>query len=222
MKLWFLLSLLFVAGCNQGTETTKNPNATQIAQTDSPVRFTKQRPAIVNGPFGIAIGQSIESIGKTSKLDKPGLYIVDAPPKPSSAFETVVIVAFPETGVCQIRGVSADFENDSAGLRARGAVDELAEAMATKYGPAKKTDACYGSDSLCQSNYWMMTLSDNQRFYGYAFNGRDGVYRDTHISSVDLNLQGKNLNTSYILLEYKGDNTVACERAMKKAKADAL
>lgn len=220
------LSLLVAACGNQPAklvdgskpdDVSASANSVNVASESSDATNRKN----MNGPFGIEIGAAVDTLGQTTKLDKPGFYIVDAPPKPHPAFERVIVIAYPETGVCMIRGIGHDIPNDGAGVQTRSAVDEIAEALKLKYGSGRKIDTCFGSGS-CNSEYWMMYMENGERYYGYEFRGGSDSMKTAKISGIDVAAGVSDLRTGYTVVEYTGENKSACQAAAKRGSADAL
>jgi hypothetical protein len=215
-----------LSACGNQTESSKHASEqrSDVSVNDSRQSVTAPPlPArsVNNGPFGIGIGQSITDLGETTKLDAPGLYKIESPPKPHSAFETVVVVAYPETGVCVIRGIGRNIDNDGAGVATRGAVDELADALRTKYGSARKIDTCFGSGS-CNPEYWMMYMSNNERYYGYEFKEKSTVFQSLKLREVDVAARVSDTQTGYAIVEYQGTNKESCDAAAKRGSAESL
>lgn len=178
--------------------------------------------AVREGPFGFDMGQKIEEVVGAEKLDRPGFYSVSTPPKPHPDFELVALEAYPETGICMIRGVGRDILGDGAGASIRTKVDSLADALEGKYGEPKKVDFCRSNKIKCQSQFWMMTLDDNERVYGYSWESQNEAMKKSKIGFIGLLGEAANIQDSYPTLEFESSDEDACEAARNAASADAL
>jgi len=212
---------LLAAGCappSGSNQTTDAGNATLESATQ---QDKSQEIAAADGPFGYAMGQSIDRLG-LEKMDKPGLYQTSTPPKPHDDFETIVVEAYPETGICRIRGVGRDLDGDGSGASVRGKVQELAEALSTRYGEGKKVDNCSGGDIECGSQFWMMTLNGGERYHGYEWMRQTEKMKATSIGSIDVAARASDISTSYALVEYHSNNKAACDKARRASSASSL
>jgi hypothetical protein len=193
-----------------------------VAAASSEASIAPVTSSAAKGPFGIKLGAPLETVGKTTKIEGPGVYVVDSPPKAHSAFETVAVVAFPETGICTVRAAGHTIDNDSGGIQIRTAVDQLAAALTLKYGEPESRDTCFGNDVECQSDFWMMTLRNNERAYGYVWEGAKPALQSAGLSFVGLMARATDGNSTYAIVEYQGTNTTACEQAVQMSTAEAL
>lgn len=214
------LALLTVActqpsGSNQTTESTNTTVGSAIQKKGT------QEISAADGPFGYVMGQSIDRLG-LEKMDRPGYYRTSTPPKPHDDFESVVIEAYPETGICLIRGVGKDIDGDGSGATVRGKVQELAEALATRYGEGKKLDNCSGGDVQCDSQFWMMTLEGGERYYGYEWMRQTEKMKTSDIGSIDVGARAGSISTSYALIEYNSSNKATCDNARRASSASSL
>lgn len=175
-----------------------------------------------DGPFGFEMGQPIDEVAGAEELDVPGLYRVESPPKPHSDFEVTVLEAYPNTGICMIRGVGRTILGDGAGAAIRSKVDDLASALETKYGQPAKQDICVAGSIKCRSNFWMMTLDDNERRYGYEWSNQNETMKSAGIGKIGVGAMAANIQDTWPVLEFQSADTKACEVARKASSADAL
>ena len=175
----------------------------------------------MDGPFGIAMGSPIAEVEDAKALDKPGFYQVASPPKGHPDFESVVLIAYPQTGICLIRGIGKNLESDGAGIEIRSKVDNLAAALDTKYGKSEKADACAGGDVQCSGEFWMMTMSGGERAYAYQWNKPTNATK-IGIGEITVAAQAADIQTSYPILEFRSNNKDACLKAERSASASSL
>jgi hypothetical protein len=111
-----------------------------------------------DGPFGIAMGEPLSEVGPVEEI-APALYHVLAPPRANQDLTYVAVVAYPETGVCEIEGRGPKARLDPKGVQVRTTVNQIAEALIDKYGPySQKTEYCNRLE-LCDS-YWVAELKN--------------------------------------------------------------
>ena len=175
-----------------------------------------------DGPFGFDMGQSIDEVAGASKLDTPGFYVVDSAPKAHPDFEAVVLEAYPDTGICMIRGIGRNIVGDGAGSAIRSKVDSLAKALETKYGEPEKGDVCIANRIKCNPDFWMMTLDDNERMYGFRWSKQNEQMSSADIGLLGVQAKAANIQDTYPLLEFQSSNTKTCEAARNASSADAL
>ncbi len=172
-----------------------------------------------DGPFGIAMGEPLSEVGPVNPQGA-GDYTVLKPPRPSPLFASVIIEAFPSTGVCTIIGATTDILLDTSGSQTRQKVDDDAAALATKYGAPRKGANCTGTQDEC-STLWPLEVMQGAANYAYlwTFNGPP---RDDKIASVVLAAAASGPSRTYVALEYDSANAEACAEASKAAKAAGL
>lgn len=174
-----------------------------------------------DGPFGYDIGQPLRSIENVDETDGD-LRIIESPPKPHPDFESVALIGYSDTGICSIRGIGRNLENDGTGSQIRSKVDELAAALETKYGEPKKVDICQAGDIGCNTNYWMMFLGDGQRSYGYLWEQQNEAMQAANIGSIAVVAKAANIQTSYPVLEFYAADEASCEAAANASSAQSL
>jgi hypothetical protein len=220
MKAWVLLVGVCLGACSQSTGGNNSNSQLSSAAPNSPpeATVTPKGTPTGNGPFGIDLsaGPSDLPIDKDGSQPDKGLYILKSVPSPSSSFETYAVVAFDGLGVCEIRAVSADFDGDDLGTQVRGATDQLAQALESKYGEANHTDEC---GDTCEPQYWSMAMGEGDRVYGYDWNPKQ--VDATTPRSISLHVGANNI-TPYIRLDYTFSDEAKCDAALHKSAATSL
>lgn len=217
-----LSGILLVAGCG-GAAVDRNMalggNQGDGGKIDSV--GPEPGPTRANGPFGIAAGMSLAELDKSAQRDpETGLAVLGSAPVPSSQFPTVAVVAFPETGVCEVRGMSREFESDSYITAATGFADEVAGALDSRYGKGKLDEGCSGY--ACDNQFKLQEIESGARWYGYRWEAVADRPFDNHVTSISLWVNHTQFNNSQVRLDYVFDNDAACDAASKKAKAANL
>ena len=213
--------VLLLAGCTG--ESSKSEDAFGAANTTSAAAAEDKKAPVPSGPFGFSFGTDISKVEGAKLLEgKTALYSVASPPKPHPDFESVVLEAYPGVGICIIRGIGRDLEGDGAGVQIRTKVDSLAEALATKYGKPKKNDVCSGSEISCQEQFWVMNMTNGERWYGHSWETANAVMKQNGIGEITLAARAADIQTTYPVLEFLSANKAQCAAAAKASAADAL
>jgi hypothetical protein len=150
-----------------------------------------------------------------------GYYEVLHPLRPNPQIASVVVVAFPSTGVCQIIAESQRFANDSNAAKAKQAEDDLAAALTVKYGPpASKLDECDDSGGGCDSSL-AMKMNQQAAHYGYGWNFESAPRAD-HIGIIGALVRAHDAVTTSAGVGFLSDRTAACQQAIARAAASGL
>jgi hypothetical protein len=212
-----VLACVFAGGCSP--EKKADANSALGASASHPVESTKN---VNDGPFGIAMAGAIDDVPGAEPFDKPGLFKVGNPPKSHPDFESVVLVAYPDTGICQIRGIGRDLANDGSGSLIQSKIDSLSDALTTKYGKPETIDGCSGGDIACDSQFWMMTLLGGDRVYGRKWTLPNDMMKRNKVSEIYLVGNASDIQTSYPILEFHSADKSACKKAEQASSASVL
>ena len=173
-----------------------------------------------SGPFGIDLGQPMDQLEleAVNEGEDGSTRILSTVPKPVADIELVAVKGFAETGVCEIRGVSRDFESDAYGVQVKSAMAALAESLDSKYGKHKKTDQC-GSYN-CE--FFQMNLRDGSQVHLYQWNEASGANLPEGMDEIALGANASQFNDTYYRLDYRLTDLERCSEASNKAKASSL
>lgn len=194
------------------------------AQTSTKATRSAPKPAapLAAGPFGIAMNTPIEKLHRDSRNDStsPGEYSLTDVPAPHPDLIAYVVMAFPETGVCGIRGVSASLDNDPHGSGIRSRVDALHDQLSVKYGAGKKSDFCV--DKYCSDQFWSQELSGKGRFYSYSWKSTPENPLPNHVKAIELMAGADEDFDPFMIIDYMFDNFDQCLTLQKKSAAAGL
>jgi hypothetical protein len=211
---------VLLAGCSAEPTKPEDAFGSSTAKAGA-AKTSAAKPS--EGPFGIDLGSDVKSVpGATAMEGQQNLFETTTPPKSHPDFESVVLVAYAEVGICTIRGIGRNLEGDAAGLNIRTKIETLTEALNTKYGNSEKTDACAGGEVTCESQFWMMTLLQGERYYGFTWKGPSEAMKQNRIREIYLAARAANINDSYPILEFHSADKAKCEQAERKAGAASL
>ncbi len=125
--------------------------ATPASQAASPAPTLTPAPAPVSvaetskivasdGPFGLAMGMTVDMFAGQLKPQGNGIYLFDNPPKPNSQFENYAVKISDNAGLCWVKGIGKDIVTNGYGFDVKSEFDELDKILSEKYGKAKKLD----------------------------------------------------------------------------------
>jgi hypothetical protein len=191
-----------------------------VGQPTSTLAAPAQPSAPQDGPFGIAMGESIQNLGQVTQLQNPGWYIVVAPPRPNATFKRILVQAFPATGVCVIKGLGDTFINDEQGVLVRSVVDQTAEALKTKYGAYIENKHCVDEAGSC-SEFWAQTLSRGGLTYMDLID-LSQTPRPDHIGLVGVLASASDSFKTWAAVEYHSAAHEECAKAEKATQASSL
>lgn len=214
-RLYALFITALAASCSPS-----EPSSTNVGEEKSAQSSASDAPAAQSagdGPFGLprTAGPSSLAIDADKSDASQGFYILSSVPNPSTDFETYAVKAFEGVGICEIRAVSGTYENDGNGVSARSKADELAEAIASKYGKGRKIDNCSGY--ACQSEHWTMHINDGSRYYGHEWKKPN-----RNIRAIDVAVFAPDITSTFVRLDYALGDAESCKRAADKAKGASL
>lgn len=215
----FILSanLVFAAGIL----TSCDPSPTGGNANKAKGAFSVEATQINRGgPFGLAAGMPMSEL-KIVKDEGEGSYEI-APPMTHADFDYYGVTAYPDTGVCSVLASSHDIPAGSNGSPVRSKIDEIAGAMALKYGAGTPIDICTGGEVSCMDQFWTMTLLQKDRSYGYKWDKPTVPMKRARVREIYVLASGVDINTGNVLVGYRFDNYPKCEANAQKASANPL
>ena len=190
----------------------------QVAHSE-PAATSKTAAVDHDGPFGIAMGETLEDLGPVQKTGN-GVYHVLRPARPNEVLNFVSVVAFPTLGVCKILAVGDINQEDQRGSAVKSTVDRLSEALSTKYGTPQQEQDCQASDTEC-SDYWTIQLHEGQAHYRYLWDLRSAQRADK-IAMIQDEAMALNSVRTIPRVTYFAANDDACVAAMQAASGASL
>ncbi|NCA71008.1 MAG: hypothetical protein EOM91_13050 [Sphingobacteriia bacterium] len=89
------------------------------------------------GPFGFEFGENVSIYQCPELPGNPGYYKCIKAPKPHSAFESYVLKASNSHGICWIKAIGRDINDNSFGSSTKAEVNNLASQLEKKYGSSE-------------------------------------------------------------------------------------
>lgn len=156
--------------------------------------------------FGIEKGTPIESLQVVREV-RPSEFMI-AVPKPHSEFESYVVIAPPEVGVCHVRGIGKDHDNDRYGSSVKSAFTKLSSALSNTYGANDNYDFIRNGALWDGADEWVMSIRQSERTYATFWTET----LPAGLESVLLGVEALSSDTAYITLGYDFDNRDECDR----------
>ncbi|MEO3480666.1 hypothetical protein AAFO90_23795 [Phaeobacter sp. CAU 1743] len=121
----------------------------------------------VAGPFGVDSTDGFDLDQYECSEIAKAFYSCENVPKPHPDFEQYIVQYHPEVGVCMIKGVGKDIQDNRYGGSTVSAVDEIYGQVSSKYGEVKKFDYLMTGSIWDEPEDWMMGLAKDERTYAY-------------------------------------------------------
>ena len=114
--------------------------------------------------FGFKMGEAPATYSCDAMDALPGAYMCVAP-KPHSAFESYVIKASEEHGICWVKGVGKDISDNGYGTNTKAAHEKLVILLSKPYGASSETeDVILPSALWDEPNEWLMSIAKKERY----------------------------------------------------------
>lgn len=170
--------------------------------------------------FGIEMGTPIRSLKVISNQGENS-YIVEAP-MPNREFESYLVYATPQHGVCKVTGIGVNHDGDISGISVRAKFLDLSATLKQKYGSSeRKFDFLHAGSIWDQPHEWAMSLRQDQRTYAEYWS-REAGNLPPQISGIGLTAKSISSNATYLTLVYEFSNFSDCRAAGQQRDIDAL
>ena len=171
-------------------------------------------------PFGIQMGSDPESLG-CDPGDNPGVWICETVPKPHSAFDGYAVVSSPETGIGEIRAITAIVENDAYGYQIRSKMKSIVDQIAAKYGTNQVlTDQLMYDSIWDEPNDWSRGLSQNERVYRYDWKDMNVII--DNVQEITISARASRSDAVYAILFFRFSNYGEMRKSIEDKEASAF
>ena len=170
--------------------------------------------------FGIQQGTSVDELDVVEDLGG-GRYIINVP-SPHSEFEAYVVWASDTQGVCLVRGVGKNHNNDRYGQSVRTAFDRLERALEDRYGGFRKGDFLNAGALWDEADEWVMALHQSERVYQSVWQTPYGSDLPGSIVEIILNIDAVSGSSAWIGLQYRLANFDECQQELEARDSQGL
>jgi len=170
--------------------------------------------------FGIQQGTSVEELDVVEDLGG-GRYIINVP-SPHSEFEVYVVWASDAQGVCLVRGVGKNHDNDRYGQSVRTAFDKLERALEERYGEFGKGDFLNAGALWDEADEWVMSIHQSERAYQSVWDAESGSELPDSIVEIILNIDAVSSSSAWIGLQYRMANFDECQQELEALDSQGL
>lgn len=174
-------------------------------------------------PFGISMGTPQEMLlVKEANVD-PGFHKLHSVPRPHSEFEDYYVTAGGTSGVCAIRALGNDYENDDTGKAVRGAFDTVKSQLDSRYGESRTDYYLKPESNLDEPDKWVQSIAEYDRIHRAIWDTKSGATTKNDVEAIVLIVQASQaLGRAYLFLEYRYSNYDACQKEIVNSDNDAL
>lgn len=176
-----------------------------------------------DGPFGFDVGSDISEYANCSKLDQPGIYQCSSAKKPHPDIEFYVVKHFDEVGICWIKGIGNDINDNGYGTNTKAQVDKIKSQIEGVYGDSTKSFNFLSAGSIWdEGNDWMMGVVREERYYNFFWTEDDGYIKIKKIDSIYLTANALSSSKGYFSIEFAGENKDRCDSIANSEGASAF
>lgn len=221
------LPFLVTASVEPASKAVAAPAQTSAKQTaaiptsaPAPV-VEKSEIVAADGPFGLAMGMTVDMFGDQLDLQENGIYLLDNPPKPNRKFEKYALKISDNAGLCWIKGIGKDISTNGHGFQVKSEFEELETALSEKYGKPRKIDFLTAGSIWDDAKYWMRSLQKQDRYLISSWKGgKKALPYD--LSEIDISANATSGDTGYLTVEYAFSNKEMCDEELKKGENAGL
>lgn len=131
-------------------------------------------------------------------------------PKPHPDMEYYHVGFVEGVGVCRVRGVGKDIRDSRWGDWIRSQVDKIANQVKLKYGSwsEKYDDIDAYSATWYNPEDWMMSILEDERYYGYLWELQKPRYG---IKSIYVYAGARDVSTGYVDVQFETELQSSCK-----------
>jgi len=171
------------------------------------VALLLSQPLLIAGPFGLKKGMRPDEIQGLRKVDGRGMYELTEPPNPHPKLQKLRLIFSERSGLAKIIAASDLVSTSRYGEGLRAAYEELAEALAKKYGGGPKiTEFLQPGSVWDEPNDWMTALTKDERYHFRMWSKANGLDLPDEIQGIMLRAVGMSAEAGMVFLAYEFDN----------------
>lgn len=176
-----------------------------------------ERPTV----FGVTAGMPIAQLLKVAKpsVTQPGLYTFHEMPARHPDFESVVVVASRQHGVCKVIAIGVTHTVSAYGTELLTVFDRLVETLTSKYGKAQRFDFLQQGSIWDEPRDWMMGLHQGERKLMTVWGDEGGAAPGMGL--IALQTETISHTEAYVNAAYEFDTFGACKKVLER-ETDAV
>lgn len=173
------------------------------------------------GPFGVAMGMSVDEIGVAFEEVAPFKYLLETVPKPHSAFTRYVVQAPPICGLSWLKAIGHTITTNPYGITLRTSFEEMEAKLIAAYGSGERIDILMHDSIWNEPRDWMTGLVKGERILMTNWSVESRALPDS-LSAIGLLAIGLDSESGYIAIEYSFENSASADAEIAAAEDDAL
>lgn len=174
------------------------------------------------GPFGLWMGMTTSEFETPLEEIAPCKFIVQAVPKPHSAFDSYVCLIAPRSGLSWVKAIGKTIVTNSFGTDIKSSFDVMEQKLVTNYGRHKRVDLLMQGSIWNEPRDWMQAIINRERILMSEWSKETGSSLIDNLSSVALVVGAFDTSNGYIAIEYSFDNIALAEEEIAAMEDDAL
>ena len=172
------------------------------------------------GPFGLSLGQDLESLQSEEVSSQDFYYRLKSVPKPHSSFDAYYATVSPGQGLCRILAFTPNTENDRFGNEAKDTFEAVSGQLSNVYGESDFFDTLAPGSLWDEPGNWSMSVYTNDRSYVEFWSEETGAVLKDDIEGISLRASALRADATYLVLEYQFKNFANCA-AERNAKDES-
>jgi len=175
------------------------------------------------GPFGLAMGISLDELETTPIPNAPGKYVLKRVPRPHPSFESYLAQIAPRSGLCWIKAIGRDIQADSYGISVRSAYTSMRDKLASIYGQSyDEKDMLLPGSIWDEPREWMMAMKQGERHLVTFWRSRSGHKLPNDLSSMAVAATARSSHKAFIAVEYQFQNEAVCDAEINAVTDDVF
>jgi hypothetical protein len=184
------------------------------------ISWAQSTPMTSGSAFGITMGQKLSSLRVTKSVGN-GIYYINVP-QPNDEFETYLVIATLETGVCKIRASGKTYSNDDFGYKVKPVFEKFRALLNGKYGISKDYDFISFDALWKKASEWSWSIYKEERHLTsfWDIDSRSSLPDD--LQSINLEVSAVSPGINRISLGYEFKNLGRCTILRNQTDSDGL
>jgi hypothetical protein len=132
------------------------------------------------------------------------------PPGEHPYFESYVVRASSKHGVCWVKGIGKNIDDNGYGTNTVGRLKGFADAMTPVYGEPRKVDLILPNALWDDADEYLMSIRQNERTLAYVWEGEE-LGGKTKLNQIYVFAKALSRDTGWVGIEYYSEDHEACK-----------